>query len=445
MLYLSSDGKIACWLLDPRLALKKEVRPGDFSELAEHLRESYLDVAGARLHLMYPINSQPSLKILLLSIQETSGEGAALNGSDQLGLPLPPKEVEAWAQTLTLAGFVTGILEISPSTPGLSGDVTFQRNIAASIADASKVLQEGKKRVGVDFGNGSIYLMTFGERAASIAARIHPPSAAGLILVCPSLKFTPSSDPKMAYFVVSGMQGLEAQSSPNFQALSARLALMNRNALKRYADLNCSQGKSNGPPRVLTADIVKWSKGEALTPFSTDAEFGQAVFGIPVPSAFQLRQGLFVSECYKHCADPNTSPWGKDASYSPDSVYIPKDLGECFEELAHLLSADDIASFKNGPEEKACIDMHMGLGMWMRNTWGLWAGSRLGFYFADLGVFHPDDMSAIILTSFHRHLNGKPIKLDKQISVYKKYWKKQSDEEGPSSSDRKGGIPLLNH
>ena len=31
-------------------------------------------------------------------------------------------------------------------------------------------------------------------------------------------------------------------------------------------------------------------------------------------------------------------------------------------------------------------------------------------------------MSGIILTSFHRHLNGKPIKLDKQVHYYQAYW-----------------------
>ena len=37
-------------------------------------------------------------------------------------------------------------------------------------------------------------------------------------------------------------------------------------------------------------------------------------------------------------------------------------------------------------------------------------------------------MSSIILTSFHRKLNEKPIDLKTQIEYYKSYWKKISKE-----------------
>ena len=36
------------------------------------------------------------------------------------------------------------------------------------------------------------------------------------------------------------------------------------------------------------------------------------------------------------------------------------------------------------------------------------------------GVKHPDDMSAMILTSYYRHLLGKEIDLEGQISAHKK-------------------------
>ena len=64
----------------------------------------------------------------------------------------------------------------------------------------------------------------------------------------------------------------------------------------------------------------------------------------------------------------------------------------------------------------------------MRNDWGLWGGSPLARYFNRLGVFHPDDISGIILTSFWRHLNGRPIKLDEQVKHYQDYWKKIEEE-----------------
>src|SRR5262249_54668776 len=45
------------------------------------------------------------------------------------------------------------------------------------------------------------------------------------------------------------------------------------------------------------------------------------------------------------------------------------------------------------------------------------------------GIHHPDDMSGVILDSFWRHLNSKPIELDKQIASYEEYWKKTKEAE----------------
>jgi hypothetical protein len=46
---------------------------------------------------------------------------------------------------------------------------------------------------------------------------------------------------------------------------------------------------------------------------------------------------------------------------------------------------------------------HHGLGTWLRNYWGLWAGSRLAQKFNRAGIRHPDDMSHIILSYFCVH------------------------------------------
>jgi len=47
---------------------------------------------------------------------------------------------------------------------------------------------------------------------------------------------------------------------------------------------------------------------------------------------------------------------------------------------------------------------------------GLWTKSDLRKFFEEKGIFHPDDMSGIILTSYHRRLNGKHIALSDQIN-----------------------------
>ena len=69
---------------------------------------------------------------------------------------------------------------------------------------------------------------------------------------------------------------------------------------------------------------------------------------------------------------------------------IPKTKQECFEILDEMLSQED----KNAiVEMEDTIELHFTLGMWIRNNWGLWGGSRLQKYFVNKNVFHPDDMS----------------------------------------------------
>lgn len=107
-----------------------------------------------------------------------------------------------------------------------------------------------------------------------------------------------------------------------------------------------------------------------------------------------------------------------------EDVYIPKDLDDCFVQLERILQPTDIDKMKVG-SEKDMIQYHRSLGMWMRNNWGLWSGSRLKQYFNNLGIHHPDDMSGIILDSFWRHLHGQPIRLEEQIKYYHNYWNKE--------------------
>jgi hypothetical protein len=110
----------------------------------------------------------------------------------------------------------------------------------------------------------------------------------------------------------------------------------------------------------------------------------------------------------------------KDAS-SPTGVYIPIDLEDCFLELEKMLPPDFIERIKK-KKESEMINYHLTLGVWIRNNWGLWKGSRLKDFFKKHDVRHPDDMSGIILTSFWRHLNGQPIDFEEQSGMYREYW-----------------------
>ena len=107
-----------------------------------------------------------------------------------------------------------------------------------------------------------------------------------------------------------------------------------------------------------------------------------------------------------------------------NEVYIPADVADGIAELKRLLPPDEISEIKSVAESDLAHH-HMGLGMWIRNNWGLWGESRLKTHFNDLGIHHPDDMSAILLHSLWRDLNGRPIDLDDQLACYRDWWREQ--------------------
>lgn len=109
-------------------------------------------------------------------------------------------------------------------------------------------------------------------------------------------------------------------------------------------------------------------------------------------------------------------------SSAKDQIYIPADLEDSFVELKRMLTPAMLKNMNEGSEE-SMVGFHFGLGMWMRNNWGLRGGSRLAKYFNKIGIDNADDMSGIILDSFWRHLHSKPIKLKEQVAHYQMFWK----------------------
>ena len=96
----------------------------------------------------------------------------------------------------------------------------------------------------------------------------------------------------------------------------------------------------------------------------------------------------------------------KDAEPTQEEeIYIPKDLDDAVRELNKLIRPEDKELIKRGEIDSA--DMHFGLGMGLRNSWGLWGGSQLAVYFKQQGITHPDSMSGYILDAFCRNLRGQ--------------------------------------
>ncbi len=120
---------------------------------------------------------------------------------------------------------------------------------------------------------------------------------------------------------------------------------------------------------------------------------------------------------------------------APNGIYIPKDIDDAHRELEKMLPEEVIAKMRKNAHEDMAL-YHFGLGMWMRNNWGLWKGSRLSKYFNELGVHHPDDMSGIILDTFWCYLNDEPQNLQKRISEIQEYWKSmEKPKEGSPIDD----------
>jgi len=118
-------------------------------------------------------------------------------------------------------------------------------------------------------------------------------------------------------------------------------------------------------------------------------------------------------------------------------VIIPKNLDECFDQMKLGSSNKDLCEFAAQKEDPVTASLHFTYGMAMRNNWGLWGKNKLTKYFNSIGIYHADDMSGILLTSFHRHLNNKDIKLDEQVKWYQDYWKSIGFKDGNPTNDSK--------
>lgn len=88
--------------------------------------------------------------------------------------------------------------------------------------------------------------------------------------------------------------------------------------------------------------------------------------------------------------------------------YIPFDFDDAVRELETLLDEKDKAYIR---DSMALGELegegHFGVGMFIRNRWGLWQNSRLAKYFEQRRFYHPDNMSDIVLEGIDYKLHGK--------------------------------------
>jgi hypothetical protein len=89
-----------------------------------------------------------------------------------------------------------------------------------------------------------------------------------------------------------------------------------------------------------------------------------------------------------------------------NGIYIPRNIEDCFKQLDKLLSNADIQQIKNLKDKSETIKYHHNFGLWIRNNWGMWSGSRFQLYMLDRIKTEPDGMSSIILEFYWEWLNG---------------------------------------
>lgn len=101
----------------------------------------------------------------------------------------------------------------------------------------------------------------------------------------------------------------------------------------------------------------------------------------------------------------------------------PKTLEEAVVWLKNQLGAECAQLMELSEKDFASI--HHSVGRRVRNELKLWDDPHppLWHYFVnELKIDHPDDMSGLIMTTLHRHLNGKPLDIEAQVCKYHEYW-----------------------
>lgn len=108
-----------------------------------------------------------------------------------------------------------------------------------------------------------------------------------------------------------------------------------------------------------------------------------------------------------------------------DGMYIPRDLYDAFAQLDKLMDEDARKTFMAYSDAEVDRRTHGSLGTWLEHKWSLSEGSRLSEYFRKMKVPHYDYMIGIIITSYHRHLHGKDLKIKEQVLFFREIWNKK--------------------
>jgi hypothetical protein len=143
---------------------------------------------------------------------------------------------------------------------------------------------------------------------------------------------------------------------------------------------------------------------------------------------------------------PTSGKQTKEEPKREEQKKIPTTLAEAHAELERMLSPQTLAEIDAMESEKDMIKFHMGLGMALRNGWGLRSGGPLAKHMQELGFIHPDDMSGVILATFWCKRHGQDFRLKERAEKYKEYWegaKKTQDAETTRLENAKAAMQKM--
>ena len=121
------------------------------------------------------------------------------------------------------------------------------------------------------------------------------------------------------------------------------------------------------------------------------------------------------------------------------TVYIPVDLPDCMRQLDSILTSENKELIRSLEEKDFLSRTHFALGMWIRNNWGLWAGSRLATYFDEQGIHHPDDMSGVILRCYYHYVRGEKVNYQQMLRKERQKeerWVKKQEKSRQEEKER---------
>lgn len=145
-----------------------------------------------------------------------------------------------------------------------------------------------------------------------------------------------------------------------------------------------------------------------------------------------------------------TIPGGTKGTPHFRKAFTPSTLVDCFRKLDRALSSEDHNRFKNIPEKETSLfgNCNSDANKLTAKEFSSWDFNFLIRSFSRRGI-SISNFSSIVLVSYWRHLNGRPIRLEEQIQCHRawedggKPWVAQNRPVRPELLNYKGNDPRM--